>query len=95
MGANWVACISAAKVSRERLPGEVPQVQMHELGHNFGLSMPGDSQGGHAACDGFPHKCQCPNHWLLGWFSDRSSVDPNVPKKRLIWKLLGKSCSRN
>jgi hypothetical protein len=36
---------------------------------------------------GFPHKCQCPNHWLLGWFSDRSSVDPNVPKKRLILKL--------
>jgi hypothetical protein len=70
-----------------------PGLQMHELGHNFGLNHANgiDDPFGdwtshmcqYIMADNFPHKCfNAQNHWLLGWFSDRSiTVDPNVPVK--------------
>jgi hypothetical protein len=73
-------------------------VQMHELGHNFGLNHAdgvndpfGDltsHMGRYLIADDFPIKCfNAQNHWLLGWFSDRSiTVYPDVPAKV---KLLG------
>jgi hypothetical protein len=75
-----------------------PGVQMHELGHNFGLNHADgiDEPFGDLTThmsrfiidENFPHKCfNAQNHWLLGWYSDRSiTVDPNVPVKV---KILG------
>jgi hypothetical protein len=73
-------------------------VQMHELGHNFGLNHAAEkddpfgdltSHMSRALLDlDFPIKCfNAQNHWHLGWYRDRSiSVDPDVPVKI---KLLG------
>jgi hypothetical protein len=70
-----------------------PGVQMHELGHNFGLNHADgiDEPFGDLTThmsrfiidENFPHKCfNAQNHWLLGWYSDRSiTVDPYVPVK--------------
>jgi hypothetical protein len=70
-----------------------PGVQMHELGHNFGLNHAhgindpfGDwtSHMSQFLLDEYsPHKCfNAQNHWMLGWFSDRSiTIDPDVPVK--------------
>jgi hypothetical protein len=68
-------------------------VQMHELGHNFGLNHAAEkddpfgdltSHMSRALLDhDFPIKCfNAQNHWHMGWFSDRSiTVDPDVPVK--------------
>jgi hypothetical protein len=68
-------------------------VQMHELGHNFGLNHAdgiddpfGDltSNMSRILLDhDFPIKCfNAQNHWHLGWYRDRSiTVDPDVPVK--------------
>jgi hypothetical protein len=73
-------------------------VQMHELGHNFGLNHAdgindpfGDitSHMGRSLLDmDFPIKCfNAQNHWQLGWYSDRSiTINPNVSQKV---KILG------
>jgi hypothetical protein len=73
-------------------------VQMHELGHNFGLNHANrvndpfrdlTSQMSRALLDkDFPIKCfNAQNNWKLGWYSDRSiTVDPYAPQKV---KILG------
>jgi hypothetical protein len=73
-------------------------VQMHELGHNFGLNHANrvndtfrdlTSQMSRALLDqDFPIKCfNAQNHWQLGWYSDRSiNVNPDAPQKV---KILG------
>jgi hypothetical protein len=73
-------------------------VQMHELGHNFGLDHanalndPSGDLTSHMSRallkDDFPIKCfNAQNHWIMGWFRGRSiTVDPQEPVKL---KILG------